>query len=244
MLPAQKDDGKAKQTTVPYQEVSLFLGNTEVVIRIYRKAGTEGVLFIHPHGDESGALEAGLRFVEEHGGTLVTISRVGSQEHKKRKISFEICGKAIEVDPNRIFSEQGIRSQLAPYGDDVADSAFSEVKKFSESLILEISRFALPSTVIALHNDRLGYSQVLGSSGEARISPGEPNTDFFFVTRREDFERLASLGYNAFLQSGSPKDDGSASVLFQKLGVRYINVECGFSKKEKNYQMVLAALGM
>lgn len=54
-----------------------------------------------------------------------------------------------------------------------------------------------------------------------RHDPG----DFFFVTTEEWFDAMMQKRFNVVLQSRTPPDDGSMSVLCGKFNVPYVNIE-------------------
>ena len=134
------------------------------------------------------------------------------------------------------------------------------VKNFSDGLVASLNP-ASWDAVVAVHNNTRGgygfkyYSRGSGVHLAEETFEGEPgNSDnFFYVTRRSDFDALKELKkYNVVLQNnqavfpGSRGDDGSLSVWAVHHGeqdgrgnvtpVRYINVEVQDADKQKDIE--------
>ncbi|WP_332248015.1 hypothetical protein [Legionella tunisiensis] len=77
------------------------LGNTKV--KIIKQNGS-GKTFIHLHENEKTALEAAKTFIKKKGGTLITLRHSGT-----RNIVFHLRRVRYEFDPNRIFTDRGIK---------------------------------------------------------------------------------------------------------------------------------------
>ena len=107
---------------------------------------------------------------------------------------------------------------------------------------------AAANTIVSVHNNTDGaYSSLshLPDSTNALgvrdiyINSSRDPDDFFYVTRRFDFNYLKNYGYNVILQDNKYiKDDGSLSVYCGKNRTRYINIEAEHHHLEQQMQML------
>ncbi|MGC1183293.1 MAG: protein tyrosine phosphatase, partial [Legionella sp.] len=72
-------------------------------IKIKHTVG-RGKTFIHVHHNEQTALKAAQEVIKHEGGSLITLEHSGG-----RNIVFHINHKRYEFDPNRIFTDKGIK---------------------------------------------------------------------------------------------------------------------------------------
>jgi hypothetical protein len=93
--------------------VTLHLGETAVKVNVYEKEGAR-VTFFAPHHNERAAAEAAREAVARHGGRLVEVVSYDEGGRPARRLSFTLGGKSYDVDPNRIYTEQGRRCGLPP----------------------------------------------------------------------------------------------------------------------------------
>ena len=180
-------------------------------------------------------------------GRLVELQHGG-----KRDITFRLDGGDFAVDPNRIFTAEGVRRTLSRLSRRTA-KAERAVEQFAGDL-LSIDSIERADVVIALHNNSEGqYSAlsyekgaVYGSDAAAVfIADGTDPDDFFFVTETAVFDALRSRGYNVVRQDNRRvSDDGSLSVYCGRAGVRYINVEAQHGHLEQQVAMLLALQGV
>jgi hypothetical protein len=92
-----------------------------------------------------------------------------------------------------------------------------------------------------MHNNSNGYSveSEIAISDKTSLKDATNPHEFFLATDAADFNKLASSPYNVVLQNTAPKeDDGSLSRLAAKLGIRYINLECGLGKVDRQREML------
>lgn len=211
------------------------LGDTEVRLVITQQ-GQGGVTFIALHENESTSVAAAKSLLGQYGGTLIELKHGGG-----RMVSFSQGGKRYQFDPNRIFTDAGIRKTLRT-GDAEAERA---VKALADAI-----RGKLRGTIIALHNSGNGGYSALSyrgdlahSAAEVHLVSGADPDNFFLVTGRSTFGRLKSAGHNVVLQSGSPIDDGSLSVWAGRAGRTYVNVEAQSGRLAVQKKMIAAVLG-
>src|SRR3990167_1657043 len=87
------------------RHIPVKLGDT--VVRIVVEKHGRGKSFIHVHQNETTALAAARTVVREHGGRLITLKHSG-----QRNIEFNWHHHHYEFDPNRIFTDRGIKKTL------------------------------------------------------------------------------------------------------------------------------------
>jgi hypothetical protein len=212
------------------------LGDTTVRVVV---SGGGNTTFVALHENESTSVRAAKSVIGRVGGRLVELKHRGS-----RNVSFTLKGKGHSFDPNRIFTESGIKRTLKPY----SAEAHKAVKGLADELLKNIRGRA----VVALHNNTDGAYSIKSyqpGGNEARnasavhMNPSHDPDDFFFVTNRRLFEIVKAAGYNVALQSGGVTDDGSLSVHFARKGVVYINVEAQSGHSAEQTQMIADVVG-
>lgn len=192
-----------------------------------------GKTFIHVHHNEQTALKAAQEVVRREGGSIITLVHSGG-----RNIVFHLNNKRYEFDPNRIYTDVGIKKTLLSLSQ-YSPEAHKEVKKLAN----KIKQLLPKGKVIAVHNNE-SYSlkdylpgNLLESDAQAvHILPRNYFRNFYLVTKISDFLRLKSKGYNGVLQKPSATDDGSLSVYLAKND--YINVEAGYDQLFEQIKML------
>src|SRR5688572_14195799 len=130
--------------TIQAMHMPFILGDTNVHVLVFQH-GSPSPTFINVHDDENTSVEAGKTVVAQTSGRLIELAHNG-----KRHLRFTLDGKQHAVDPNRIFSDAGIRATLERQGEYSA-AAHQVVKQFATQFL---ERFALgrEPVIIALHN--------------------------------------------------------------------------------------------
>ena len=95
-------------------------------VYIQQQKNGDGKTFVHLHQSEKTALKAARTIVRQDGGCLITLIHSGS-----RNIVFTLNKKQYEFDPNRIFTDAGIKKTLAEFSDYTPQAA-TEVKKLAD----------------------------------------------------------------------------------------------------------------
>jgi hypothetical protein len=214
-------------------QYKIFIGTTPVII-LYQKGS--GKTFVHLHQNEKTALKAAQAVLKKEGGSLITLVHPG-----KRNIVFRYKRRRYEFDPNRIFSDSGIKKTLKQFGPYNLE-AHAQVNKLASKL-----KQLLPKDkVIAVHNNAsFSFKDYLPGHGLASNAkalyrnPKMNYRNFYLVTQHNDFERLKAKGLNGILQKPSVEDDGSLSVLLSKNN--YINVEAGYGQLNEQVKMLQLA---
>lgn len=215
-------------TTISYP---INLGGTTVYIqKIIFNTGKD---FIHLHQNETTALSAAKQYIKQHGGSLITLKHKGT-----RNISFKINKKRYEFDPNRIYTDSGIKKTLSSFGH-YDKRAHQEVKKLAK----KISSLLPKGKIIAVHNNE-NYSLKSYFPGneyakDAALINSEKKSffrNFFLVTKKQEHRRLAHKKFNSILQSNRAEDDGSLSILLKDKN--YINIEAGYDQFKVQMNMI------
>lgn len=201
-------------------------------VRIKHIAG-RGKTFIHVHHNEQTALKAAQAVIRKEGGSLITLEHSGG-----RNIVFHLHNKRYEFDPNRIYTDQGIKKTLSALSH-YTPAAHREVKKLAD----KIKQLLPKGKVIAVHNnasyslkDYLPGNSLEQDAQAIHILPRNYYRNFYLVTKIGDFLRLKSQGYNGVLQKNTATDDGSLSVYLAKND--YINVEAGYDQLIEQIKML------
>lgn len=204
-----------------------------ISFRIERRAKSPH-RYLHIHGNETTAREVVMEQVNLHGGTALLI------ESETRYVPL----RSGRIDPNRMFSTEGASRNLKMLN---AGWSEAQIADASRALMKDRHKFLRairpPSggRIVALHNNSNGYSveSELAISDKKSLKDAKNPHEFFLATDPADYAKLAASPYNVVLQNTAPKDDdGSLSRLAAKLGIRYVNLECGLGKIERQRELL------
>ncbi|WP_420324231.1 protein tyrosine phosphatase [Legionella shakespearei] len=208
----------------------VMVGDEPVVIQQYKG---KGKAYIHVHNNETTALKAAKAVIHKEGGSLLTLVHSGG-----RNIVFHLNNQRYEFDPNRIYTDKGIKKTLAQFSY-YTPEAHREVKKLAS----KIKELLPEGKVIAVHNnssyslkDYLPGHELAKDAKALHMSPDNYYRNFYLVTRLSDFLRLKLEGFNGILQKPSATDDGSLSIYLAKS--EYINVEAGYDQLPEQIKML------
>ncbi|AMP93962.1 protein tyrosine phosphatase [Legionella pneumophila subsp. pascullei] len=210
-----------------------MVGDEPVIIQ---QTKGQGKTFVHVHHNEQTALKAAKAVIRKEGGSLITLIHSGG-----RNIVFHLNNQRYEFDPNRIFTDKGIKKTLVQYSY-YTPEAHQEVKKLADKI-----KALLPEgKVIAVHNnssyslkDYLPGHELAKDAKALYMNPDNYYRNFYLVTKLSDYLRLKMQGFNGVLQKPSATDDGSLSVYLAKRD--YINVEAGYDQLAEQIKMLLHA---
>jgi hypothetical protein len=119
----------AARAQEPAKTVKTFkLGETDVRVNVYERAGAAVTLFA-PHHNEQGALRAAREAVASRGGRFVEVEALDEAGAPARRLRFRVGGKGYSVDPNRIYTANGRKCLGLP------PDAEAAVKAFADSLL-------------------------------------------------------------------------------------------------------------
>ncbi len=202
---------------------SVKVGDSTVNIKQYKHG--KGKAFVHVHQNETTALKAARAVIKSEGGSVLTLTHSGG-----RNIVFHLRHKRYEFDPNRIYTDKGIKKTLMQFGK-YTPAAHREVKKLADKI-----KVLLPKgKIIAVHNNET-YSlrnyfpghDMAHDAQSLNVNKRHFHRNFYLVNKRHDYLRFKQANYNSVWQSGHATDDGSLSVFLDC--VNYINVEAGYDQ--------------
>jgi hypothetical protein len=204
-----------------------------ISFRIVRR-GSSPHRYLHIHGNETTARDVAMELVNAHGGTALLI------QSNERYVPL----RDGRIDPNRMFSSEGASRNLR-----MLNPGWSEAQIANGALALSRDRHKflkairppVGGRIVALHNNSSGYSveSEVAISDKTSLKDAKNPHEFFLATDPRDYDKLATSPFNVVLQNTAPKDDdGSLSRLATKLGIRYINLECGLGKIERQRELL------
>lgn len=139
------------QAAVRRTPYDLGLGESRVRVNVYENEGAT-VTFFSPHHNEQAGLNLAKEFVQTRGGRLVEIESFSDKGAPQRYLKFQYGGKAYQIDPNRIYTDNGRACSLQP---EIAPV----VKLFADELIklvlAEDGKSLRPGErfIVAVHNN-------------------------------------------------------------------------------------------
>lgn len=212
---------------------AVMVGDEKVVIQQIKG---KGKTYVHVHQNEQTALKAARTVVRREGSSLLTLIHSGG-----RNIVFHLNNQRYEFDPNRIYTDKGIKKTLMQYSS-YSTAAHKEVKKLANEI-----KYRLPAgKVIAVHNnssyslkDYLPGHELAHDAQKLHMLPDNYFRNFYLVTQAKDYLRLKVAGFNGVLQKPAATDDGSLSIYLAKR--EYINVEAGYDQLHEQINMLMHA---
>ncbi len=230
----------APQSDLDIRRHHLTIGDDSASVVVH-EAADSGFTFINVHENETTSIEAALEHVRNSGGRVIHLEHSG-----ERNITFSVEGTSYMVDPNRIYTDAGIRNTLENLST-YSDAAHQAVRMFSDSLLSILDIDAMPVVVTVHNNTDENYSILSYAEGGdyatdalfTYVDRGKDIDDFFFITEPDWFSDFRSAGYNVIVQDNDMvTDDGSLSVLCGQRGIPYVNVEAQHGHFEIQVQML------
>lgn len=223
----------------------LELGDSVVTIESEHAGATAKILFINVHENEATSVSA-LRNVDQAG----TYRFVWLHQNGTRRIYFNHAAEVYSVDPNRIFSHEGIVATLAQ------DSIFSrKAERMAKALAHEILKYVHRADwVISLHNNTPDNYSILSylpggseaaNTGNIFVNDSLDPDDFIYTTDAWLFEALKAKRINVILQHAeNVVEDGSLSVYCGAHGIPYANVEAEEGHLAEQQALIIAVLSL
>jgi len=230
----------------PTMKVPFKIGNALVTAEVFQR-GKPVPTMLNVHDDENTSVAAGKVVIEQTGGRLIELSHGG-----KRLVTFSLNGQRYSFDPNRIFSDDGIRNTLEKQST-CSEAGHRAVKRFATQYLEHFALHREP-VIIALHNNTEGALSVESyrpgadyakAAVAVHVAPSRSRDDFFYVTDQRFFDYLKQRDFNVVLQDNvNVPDDGSLSVYFARKGIPYVNIEAEISHLNAQIEMVRVAREM
>ncbi|MCH8010349.1 MAG: hypothetical protein IIA61_00110 [Candidatus Marinimicrobia bacterium] len=218
---------------------TFFLGEEKVWVDIYERAGAD-ITLLNLHDNENTAVEAALAFIEKHGGRLIEL-----RHGRGREIVVRLDGIMHRFDPNRMFSDVGLRASLE-YFHNNTDEVFAIAAAFRDT-IADLLGAKNGMVIIAVHNNT-PYKMTINDfrpgewygedTREVSINPQRDPDNFFVVTQDDLFAALSLSGHNVALRAQNPPDRGMLIDYCERLGVLYVTVEAEHGKLVEQEEML------
>jgi hypothetical protein len=202
------------------------------------------VNFLVVHDNEDTGVKAAFDYIQFSGGSVID-----SQYGDVRNYSFSYDSEWYQIDPNKIYTESGIRDGLARYGA-VNDVVVAELLKASKVILNQYSA-SKPSYIFTLHNNTDGSfgiaSYLKGYELESTADSLYINfqmdpDDLVLVTEPDLFTSLKRENINVVLQSKRAPDDGSLSIYAMQNQIPYLNVEVQHGHQYENLRLIEIAI--
>ena len=230
-------------STLDSTRQSFRLGDSVIHARVTQR-GNSSPTMVNVHDDENTSVRAGEAVVRKSGGRVIELTHNG-----KRSVQFRLNGETFRFDPNRIFTDDGVRFTLTRSGN-YSEAAQAAVRAFAQQFIeaFELNR---QPVIVALHNTGKGGLSINSyqpnrelnrAADRVHESKSRSGGDFFYVTDDRFFAWLKERDFNVMLQdNANVPDDGSMSVYFARLNIPYLNIEANNDHLKEQIEMVVAA---
>ncbi|NOZ04490.1 MAG: hypothetical protein GXO92_07815 [FCB group bacterium] len=220
---------------------TFYLGEEKVWVDIYERPGTN-ITFVNLHDNENTSAEAGRRFVAKYGGRLIEL-----RHGRGREVVVRLHGELHRFDPNRMFSDAGLRSSLKYFRNN-SDKVFAIAAAFRDSVI-KLVAVREGMVIVALHNntpDKMTINDYRPGgwygkdTKKVSINPQRDPDNFFVVAQADLFSALSSLDYNVALRADDPPDRGMFLDYCFRHGGVFVAVEAEHGKLTEQMEMLEA----
>lgn len=208
------------------------------------KYRTPNINFLVIHDNEDTGVKAAFEYIRFSGGTITDPQYGGI-----RNYSFTHNETPVNIDPNSIYTETGIRQKLDDVGID-DDEVVDELSKVSK-VILNYYSADKPEYILTLHNNGDGgfgiASYLEGYELESTADSVHINfqmdpDDLILVTDKLLYNALKKEDVNVVLQAADAPDDGSLSIYAMQNQIPYINVEVQHGHQHENLRLIEIAI--
>jgi hypothetical protein len=218
---------------------TLRLEDEKVWVNIYQRPGTN-IQFVNVHDNENTSAEAAKSYILSHGGRLVEL------EHGRgRTIVIRRNGVLHRFDPNRMFSEAGLRRSLK-YHRNLTDENFALATGFASDVV-DFIEIEPGKPIIAVHNNTDGKLTINDfkpgewygdDTREIFVNPAEDPDNFFYTNSPVLFKALKAMRYNVALMVDNPPDRGTLANLVNARNGVYVLVEAEHDQLRRQIVML------
>ncbi len=208
------------------------------------KYRTPNINFLVIHDNEDTGVKAAFEYIRFSGGTIIDPQYGGV-----RNYGFQHNQNSINIDPNSIYTETGIRQKLDDVGID-DDEVVESLSKASK-VILNFYSAEKPEYIFTLHNNGDGgfgiASYLEGYELESTADSVHINfqmdpDDLILVTEKTLYNALKKADVNVVLQAADAPDDGSLSIYAMQNKIPYINVEVQHGHQYEHLRLIEIAI--
>ncbi|MFZ4635619.1 MAG: hypothetical protein ACOYNO_15545 [Saprospiraceae bacterium] len=174
----------------------------------------------------------------------VHLNLLSIEQEQKRLLSYRSAKTTLLFDPNRIFTDTGIKETLQFHNLGNPLVYKQEIKRFADTLLACIYANQKSRQIIAIHNNSNDNFSILSyqNSPETKdlfIHAGEDVDNFVIVTDEQDFAFYKRHNLNTVLLADTLyTDDGSLSVYCLQNGIPYINIEVQDGDEQKQIELL------
>jgi hypothetical protein len=237
-------------TTAHADTTKYYLGDTVVELVVEQSNSKSPFVFVNLHENETDSVEAARKVIAKKGGRLVRLEQSG-----KRNITFTLEGTTYTFDPNRMFSNAGIKVTLKPYNKVAAGVVRGLAHAVRDAIELrEGKKGVVKGIVVGLHNNTnsIEYSSeeysfesymfdpvYMKGVAKLHLSKKKDRDDFFYTTVSSLHTKLSKKGFSVVLEGKGVVDDGSLSVYARKHRIPYVNVEAQVGHQAEQERMIM-----
>lgn len=218
---------------------TFLLEEEKVWVNVY-EGRRPGLTFVNLHDNENTSAEAAKAHIGRHGGRLVELVH-----GRGREVVIRRRGILHRFDPNRMFTEKGLRQTL-DYFHNLNSENIRIAGDFARKLT-GIINIVEDKAIIAVHNNTPGKltikdfkpGQWYGNDArEVFISLAEDPDDFFFTNSATIYRALRTLRYNVALMATDPPDRGTLGNYVNNNGGIYVLVEAEHGHLNRQIKML------
>jgi hypothetical protein len=210
------------------------IGTKLVELQKHGEGSNQNYFLLTLHDNEQTAINTSSQFITSMGGIYYQLVN-----DAQRNINFNWSNQTFSIDPNRIFTNNGIIKTIKP---EPSPGVVSAVSQFASFIIAHLPA---DKTIVAVHNNTDGdysinsYLKELSTDAEkVHINEEWDEDNFILTTIPELFEKLKEKNVNVVLQSNNATDDGSLSIYSALNNRDYINIEAQHGHNEQQFNMI------
>jgi hypothetical protein len=204
------------------------------------KSGKSGRRYLLIHGNEETARQVLTSHMQKAPGVAYLVQNSGRY----------VALHGGQLDPNRMYSrtgaERNLRSLNPSWNEAQIANALGDLDRHRNE-VLRAVRPERGDALIVMHNNSQGYSvqDEVPISNQTALNDADNPHEFCLCTNERDYAALSHGPYNVVLQNRvSAPDDGSLSRFAAREGFRYLNIEAGLGKFDKQRAMLEWVDGM
>lgn len=202
------------------------------------------VTFLAIHDNEDTGVKAAFEYIKNNGGKIID-----SQYGGARNFKFLQDKETFQIDPNGIYTREGIKAGLEKYGKS-NNQVIHQLERAAKVVLNYYNPEAL-GYILTLHNNGdgdFGIASYLkdyeldGTADSLHINFQMDPDDLILVTEQALYKEFKKQNVNVVLQSKDALNDGSLSIYAMQKKIPYINVEVQHGHQEVNLKLIELAV--